>query len=82
MKAPKTKEEFEEASITTLGCVLMIIPFAMLVLSIAVGLFFGAGFGFLAFFCCLLIACVWFIFVAKLNMRKEKKLAEKEQDDD
>lgn len=82
MKELKTKEEFEYASMTLLGCALMIIPFAMLVFSIAVGLFFGVGFGFLAFLCCLLIACVWFIFVAKFNMRKAKKLAEKEQGDD
>ena len=27
-------------------------------------------------------ACVWFILVAKFNMRKAKKAAEKEQDDD
>lgn len=82
MKELKTKEEFEVASMTMIGCVLAIIPFAMLVASIAVGFIFGAGFGFLTFFCCLLAACIWFICAAKFNMRKAKKLAEKEQDDD
>lgn len=82
MKELKTKEDFEEASVTLFGCVLAIIPFAMLVASIAVGLIFGAGFGFLAFFCCLLAVCIWFILAARLNMRKAKKAAEKEQDDD
>lgn len=82
MKEFKTKEDFEVASMTLIGCVLVIIPFAMLVASIAVGFIFGAGFGFLAFFCCLLAVCIWFIFAAKMNMRKAKKAAEKEQDDD
>lgn len=82
MKELKTKEDFEVASMTMIGCVLAIIPFAMLVASIAVGLIFGAGFGFLAFFCCLLAACIWFICAAKFNMRKAKKLVEKEQGDD
>lgn len=82
MKELKTKEDFEAASMAMLGCALVVIPFAMLVFSIAVGFIFGAGFGFLAFFCCLMAACVWFILVAKLNMRKAKKAAEKEQDDD
>ena len=78
MKELKTKEEFETASMTLIGCVLAIIPFAMLVASIAVGFIFGAGFGFLAFFCCLLAVCIWFILVARFNMRKAKKAAEKE----
>ena len=82
MKELKTKEEFEVASMTLIGCVLVIIPFAMLVASIAVGFIFGAGFGFLAFFCCLLAVCIWFILVARFNMRKAKKAAEKEQGDD
>lgn len=82
MKELKTKEDFEVASMTMIGCVLVIIPFAMLVASIAVGFIFGAGFGFLTFFCCLLAACIWFICTAKFNMRKAKKLAEKEQGDD
>lgn len=82
MKELKTKEEFEVASMTLIGCVLVVIPFAMLVLSIAVGFFFGAGFGFLAFFCCLLAVCILFICAAKFNMRKAKKAAEKEQGDD
>ena len=82
MKELKTKEDFEDASMTLIGCVLVIIPFAMLVASIAVGFIFGAGFGFLAFFCCLLTVCIWFILVARFNMRKAKKAAEKEQDDD
>ena len=82
MKELKTKEEFEYASMTLLGCALAIIPFAMLVASIAVGLIFGAGFGFRAFFCCLLAVCIWFICAAKFNMRKAKKAAEKEQGDD
>lgn len=82
MKELKTKEDFEVASMTLIGCVLVIIPFAMLVASIAVGFIFGAGFGFLAFFCCLLAVCIWFILVARFNMRKAKKAAEKEQGDD
>ena len=82
MKELKTKEEFEDASMTLIGCVLVIIPFAMLVASIAVGFIFGAGFGFLAFFCCLLAVCIWFILAARFNMRKAKKAAEKEQGDD
>lgn len=82
MKELKTKEEFEDASMTLLGCALVTIPFAMLVFSIAVGFIFGAGFGFLAFFCCLLAVCIWFICAAKFNMRKAKKAAEKEQGDD
>lgn len=82
MKELKTKEEFEDASMELLGCVLAIIPFAMLVASIAVGLIFGAGFGFLAFFCCLLAVCIWFICAARSNMRKAKKAAEKEKNDD
>ena len=82
MKELKTQEDFEEASMGLIGCVLAIIPFAMLVASIAVGFIFGAGFGFLAFFCCLLAVCIWFILAAKFNMRKAKKAAEKEQDDD
>lgn len=82
MKELKTKEEFEVASMTLVGCALAIIPFAMLVASIAVGFIFGAGFGFLAFFCCLLSVCIWFILVARRNMRKAKKAAEKEQCDD
>ena len=82
MKELKTQEDFEEASMELIGCVLAIIPFAMLVASIAVGFIFGAGFGFLAFFCCLLAVCIWFILAAKFNMRKAKKAAEKEQDDD
>ena len=81
MKELKTKEEFEDASMTLIGCVLVIIPFAMLVASIAVGFIFGAGFGFLAFFC-LLAVCIWFICAAKFNMCKAKKAAEKEQGDD
>lgn len=82
MKKLKTQEDFEEASMGLIGCVLVIIPFAMLVASIAVGFIFGAGFGFLAFFCCLLAVCIWFILAAKFNMRKAKKAAEKEQGDD
>ena len=82
MKELKTQEDFEVASMTLIGCVLAIIPFAMLVASIAVGFIFGAGFGFLAFFCCLLAVCIWFILAAKFNMRKAKKAAEKEQGDD
>lgn len=82
MKELKTQEDFEVASMTLIGCVLVIIPFAMLVASIAVGFIFGAGFGFLAFFCCLLAVCIWFILVARFNMRKAKKAAEKEQGDD
>lgn len=82
MKELKTKEEFEDASTTLLGCALVTIPFAMLVASIAVGFIFGAGFGFLAFFCCLLAVCIWFILAARFNMRKAKKAAEKEQGDD
>ena len=82
MKEFKTEEEYEEASSTLIGCALLIVPFAMLVASIAIGFIFGAGYGFLAFFCCLLAACIWFICAAKFNMRKAKKLAEKEQDDD
>lgn len=82
MKELKTQEDFEEASMGLIGCVLVIIPFAMLVASIAVGFIFGAGFGFLAFFCCLLAVCIWFILAAKFNMRKAKKAAEKEQGDD
>ena len=82
MKELKTKEEFEDASAPLLGCALAIIPFAMLVASIAVGFIFGAGFGFLAFFCCLLAVCIWFILAARFNMRKAKKAAEKEQGDD
>lgn len=82
MKELKTQEDFEEASMGLIGCVLVIIPFAMLVASIAVGFIFGAGFGFLAFFCCLLAVCIWFILAAKFNMRKANKAAEKEQGDD
>lgn len=82
MKELKTQEDFEAASMRLIGCVLVIIPFAMLVASIAVGFIFGAGFGFLAFFCCLLAVCIWFILAAKFNMRKAKKAAEKEQGDD
>lgn len=82
MKELKTQEDFEVASMTLIGCALVIIPFAMLVASIAVGFIFGAGFGFLAFFCCLLAVCIWFILVARFNMRKAKKAAEKEQGDD
>lgn len=82
MKELKTKEEFEYASMTLLGCALAIIPFAMLVASIAVGFIFGAGFGFLTFFCCLLAVCIWFISAAKFNMRKAKKAAEKEEQGD
>ena len=82
MKELKTQEDFEEVSMGLIGCVLVIIPFAMLVASIAVGFIFGAGFGFLAFFCCLLAVCIWFILAAKFNMRKAKKAAEKEQGDD
>lgn len=82
MKELKTKEEFEDASMTLLGCALAIIPFAMLVASIAVGLIFGAGFGFLTFFCCLLAVCILYVCAAKFNMRKAKKAAEKEQGDD
>lgn len=82
MKEFKTKEELEDASDMLLGCALLIVPFAMLVASIAVGFIFGAGYGFLAFFCFLMFVCIWFIHVAKLSLRKAKKAAEKEQDDD
>lgn len=82
MKESKTKEEYEEASSMLAGCALLIVPFAMLVASIAVGFIFGAGYGFLAFSCFLLIVCIYFIYVAKLNIHKAKKMANKEQDDD
>lgn len=82
MKESKTKEEYEEASSMLAGCALLIVPFAMLVASIAVGFIFGAGYGFLAFSCFLLIVFIYFIYVAKLNMHKAKKMANKEQDDD
>lgn len=82
MKELKTKEEFEDASMVLLGCALLIAPFAMLVASIAVGFIFGAGFGFLAFFCCLLAVGIFLIANARFNMRKAKKAAEKEKDDD
>ncbi len=82
MKESKTKEEYEEASSMLAGCALLIVPFAMLVASIAVGFIFGAGYGFLAFSCFLLIVCIYFIYVAKLSMHKAKKMANKEQDDD
>lgn len=82
MKESKTKEEYEEASSTLIGCALLIVPFAMLVASIAIGFIFGAGYGFLAFFCCMLSACIWFIYLAKVSMYKAKKAAEKERDDD
>lgn len=82
MKESKTKEEYEEASSMLAGCALLIVPFAMLVASIAVGFIFGAGYGFLAFSCFLLIVCIYFIYVAKCSMHKAKKMANKEQDDD
>lgn len=82
MKEFKTEEELEDASDMLLGCALLIVPFAMLVASIAVGFIFGAGYGFLSFFCFLMFVCIWFIHVAKLALRKAKKAAEKEQDDD
>jgi uncharacterized membrane protein YdjX (TVP38/TMEM64 family) len=82
MKESKTKEEYEEASSMLVGCALLIVPLAMLVASIAIGFIFGAGYGFLAFFCCLLSACIWFIYLAKISMHKAKKAAEKERDDD
>lgn len=82
MKESKTKEEYEEASSMLAGCALLIVPFAMLVASIAVGFIFGAGYGFLAFSCFLLIVCIYFIYVAKLSMHKAKKMTNKEQDDD
>lgn len=82
MKKLKTEEEYEEASSMLIGCALLIVPFAMLVASIAIGFIFGAGYGFLAFFCCMLSACIWFIYLAKVSMYKAKKAAEKEQDDD
>lgn len=82
MKELKTKEEFEDAASTLAGCALLIVPFAMLVASIAVGFIFGAGYGFLAFFCFLLSVCIWFIYLAKVSMHKAKKASEKERDDD
>lgn len=82
MKEFKTEEELEDASDMLLGCALLIVSFAMLVASIAVGFIFGAGYGFLAFFCFLMFVCIWFIRVAKVTLRKAKKAAEKEQDDD
>lgn len=82
MKESKTKKEYEEASSMLVGCALLIVPFAALVASIAIGFIFGAGYGFLAFSCFLLIVCIYFIYVAKLSMYKAKKTAEKEQDDD
>lgn len=82
MKEFKTKEEYEEASSMLVGCALLIVPLAMLVASIAIGFIFGAGYGFLAFFCFLLSACIWFIYLAKVSMYKAKKAAEKERDDD
>lgn len=82
MKELKTKEELEDASSMLVGCALLIVPFAMLVASIAVGFIFGAGYGFLAFSCFLLIVCIYFIYAAKLSMRKAKCAAGKEQDDD
>lgn len=82
MKEFKTEEELEDASDMLLGCALLIVPFAMLVASIAVGFIFGAGYGFLAFFCFLMFACIWFIHVAKVALRKAKKAAGKERDYD
>lgn len=82
MKEFKTDEEYEEASSTLVGCALLIVPFAMLVASIAIGFIFGAGYGFLAFFCFLLSVCIWFIYLAKVSMYKAKKAAGKERDDD
>lgn len=82
MKESKTKEEYEEASSMLVGCALLIVPLAILVASIAIGFIFGAGYGFLAFSCFLLIVCIWFICLAKISMHKAKKAAKKEQDDD
>ncbi len=82
MKGFKTEEEYEEASSMLVGCALLIVPFAMLVASIAIGFIFGAGYGFLAFSCFLLIVCIWFIYLAKASMHKAKKMTEKERDDD
>ena len=82
MKELKTKKEYEETSSMLVGCALLIVPFAALVASIANGFIFGAGYGFLAFSCFLLIVCIWFIYVAKLSMYKAKKAAGKERDDD
>lgn len=82
MKEFKTKKEYEEKSSMLVGCALLVVPFAALVASIAIGFIFGAGYGFLAFSCFLLIVCIYFIYAAKLSMYKAKKAAEKEQDDD
>lgn len=82
MKEFKTEEEYKEASSMLMGCALLVVPFAMLVVSIAVGFIFGAGYGFLAFSCFLLSVCIWFIYLAKASMHKAKKAAEKERDDD
>ena len=82
MKESKTKEEDEEASSVLVGCALLVVPFAMLVASIAIGFIFGAGYGFLAFSCFLLFVCAYLIYAAKLSMHKAEKAAKKEQDDD
>lgn len=82
MKEFKTEEELEDASDMLLGCALLVVPFAMLVASIAIGFIFGAGYGFLAFFCFLMSACIWFIYLAKVSMHKAKKAAGEERDDD
>lgn len=82
MKESKTKEEYEEVSSMLVGCALLIVPLAMLVASIAIGFIFGAGYGFLAFSCFLLIVCIWFIYLAKISVHKAKKAAKKERDDD
>lgn len=78
----KTNEEYEEASSMLLGCAVLIAPLAMFVGSLAIGFIFGAGYGFLAFFCFLLFVCIWFIYLAKIRMYKAKKAAGKERDDD
>lgn len=82
MKEFKTEEEYEEASSMLVGCALLIVPLAMLVASIAIGFIFGAGYGFLAFSCFLLIVCIYCICAAKISMHKAKKAAGKERDDD
>ena len=64
------EDEIQDATEVLVACAMVVLLFAMLVVSIAVGFIFGAGYGFLILFVCLLALAVLFVMAARESIRK------------
>ncbi len=64
------EDEIKDATEALVTCATVVLLFAMLVVSIAVGFIFGAGYGFLTLFVCLLALAVLLVMAARESSRK------------